>query len=427
MSSFANWTPNFKQRYGEWVNPLPSEMTLADFGPFIEKEMRPGRTYNFPIKVQNEHGQTHNSDHTAFGLNDAVDSVIKEASLSGGEILLRGQIPYGVIAKGMQGAGNGNQGGAFWESVDLKVEMVMESGELYREIDLAYGAGTGATLSANIGVVNASISGTVTGGQIVNITRATWIPGLWIQMVGAKVDIYQSDGSTLRESDVAVSAPTATTCRLTLTKSGSAATVAAGDLIVVATARTKSAFGLQALLENTGTIHGIDAGLFPMWQAVTYSAGSATMTRQKIGRLAANIFPNGLTAGGRFFVSGPTYADLAEEADALQRFNNNGREVARQSQNRLEYKSPIGLITVELYKYMKQGIGFFIANDTFKRVGETDLTFAVGNSQRWFYKELENNAGSEIRIYGSQAPCLQIPYHCAIITNLTNGGDATPA
>jgi hypothetical protein len=427
MSSYSNWQPNFKERYGSWVNPLPSEMTLADFAPFVSREMRPGRTYNFPIVVQEEHGQTRNADHSAFGLNPAVDSVVKEASLSGAEILIRGQIPYGVRAKGMNGAGNGNTGGAFWESMDLKVEHLMIAGEREREIDLAYGCGTGSTLAANIGVINnASVSGSITAGLVVNLTRASWIPGLWIHMVGAKVDIYQSDLSTLRESDVSVSAPDATNCRITLTKSGSAATIASGDVIVPASARTKSAYGIQAMLENTGTIHGISAASYPMWKSVSYSAGSGTMTRQKIGRLAAQLFPNGLTNGGKLFVSGPTFADLAEEADALQRFTGNGRDVARQGENRLEYKSPIGLITVELYKYMKQGIAFFLANDNVKRVGETDLTFSLDGSDRWFFKELENNAGSEIRIYSSQAPCLEIPYHCGIVTDLVNGGDATP-
>lgn len=428
MSSYTNWTPNFKKRYGKWVNPLPSEMTLADFAPFVERTMRPGRTFDFPVKVQNEHGQTHNADHSAFGLNAAVDSVIKEASLQGAEILVRGNIPYGVIAKGMQGAGDGNEGGSFWESIDLKVENLMVSGELYREIDLAYGCGTGSALSANIGAVNASVSGAnLAAPQVVNLTRGSWIPGLWIQMVGSKVDIYQSDGSTLRESDVTVSAPVVNQCRLTLTKAGSSATVAAGDLIVPASARTKSCYGIQAILENTGSLHGIDASAYPMWQSVSYSAGSATLSRQKINRMAAQIFPNGLTKGGKLFVSGPTFADLAEEADALQRFTDNGRDVARQSESRLEYKSSVGTITVELYKYMKQGIAFFLANDSVKRVGETDLTFAVGKSQRWFYKELENNAGSQLRIYSSQAPCIEVPYHCAIVNNIVNGGDHTPA
>lgn len=429
MSALANWQI-FKRRYGEFINPLPSEDTIANYGKFVAQDRRPGENYNFPIKVGNEHGQTANIDGSAFALNAPIDSVVLNAQLDGATIMLRGTIPYDVTAKSSNGAGDGSKGGAFWQAMDGKVEMMMSSGELYRELALMYGPGTAAAAAANLGACAASISGAnLAAPQVITITRATWAAGIWNQLApNALVDIYQADGTTVRETGVTVQSQVAATNRLSLFKTGSVATVAAGDVIVPFGWRLKSCYGLQAILENSGSLFGISATTYNVWKSVAFANGSAVLTRAKIGQIAARLFPNGLTKGGTLFVSGPTFADLAEEADALVRFtDSNTSDVKRQGDNRIEYRSPIGIIRVQLHRFMKQSIAFFIANDVLKRVGATDLTFALPGTNKWFYKELENTAGSQIALYSNQAPVLEIPYHCAIISAISNNGDTSPA
>jgi hypothetical protein len=424
MSSYANWQPNFKQRYGKFINPLPAENTLADYSEFVAADSRPGIAYNFPVQVSLEHGQTHNTDGTAFALNAAVDSVLQNAQIDGSTIMVRGTIPYDVIAKGKNGAANGNDGGAFWKPTDLKTKSLMQSGEFYREIDMLYGCGTAAAAAANLGVVAASVSGAnLAAPQVVRLSQATWAPGIWNSFINGLVDVYQSDGTTIRESSVTVQAVTSSTqTRLQLFKTASAAVVAANDIIVPAGARTKSCVGVQAILENVGSLFGISAATYPMWRSPQYAVGGA-MSRAKILQGMARIYPNGLTKGGKLFVNGMTFAELAEEADALQRYTGNTDEVKRQGVENLEYKSPVGNVNVALHRFMKQGISMFIARDVLKRVGSTDLTFSLPGTNQWFYQELSNNAGSEIRIFSNQAPIIEIPYYCMEFTGVVNTGD----
>ena len=430
MSSYTNWQAGFKRRYGPFINPLPEENTLTDYSEFIRADWRPGENYNFPVKTGNEHGQTHNVDGSAFSINQAIDSTWENAQLDGAELLFAGNVPYNVIARSQNGAGPGNAGGAFWKAMDQKVEALMLSGVLYRELDILYGCGTAAAAAANLGAVSASISGAnLAAPQVVTITRATWAPGIWNQLKNALVDVYQSDGTTLRENNVTVtSLTTPSQNRITLTKVGSTATVAAGDVIVVAGARTKSCYGVQAILENTGTLFNISASVNASWRAQTFSAGSATLTRAKIGQFASRMFPYGLTDGGTLFVSGATFADLAEEADALVRWtDSNSSGVKRQGDNVIEYRSPIGLIKVALHRYMKQSIAPFIANGVLKRVGSTDLAFQLEGTNDKFYLELPSNAGAQIRLYSHQAPVIEIPAHCGLITAISNNGDTSPS
>lgn len=427
MSAGVSWQPNFKVRYGKFINPLPSDNTFAEASEFVGAEERPGKQFEFPVQVSIEHGVTADVSDTAFVLESAVDSVLKNAVIDGATIMLVGNIPYNIIARGKAGAANGNSGASFWKPIDLKTKSLMQGGELMRELALMYGPGQATAALGNIGVVAASVSGAnLAAPQVVRLTTGTWGPGIWNLYINGRVDIYQTDGTTLRESDVTVTSVSASNCRLTLTKAGSVAVVAANDVLIPRTFKGKSCIGLQAILENTTTIFNIDAAQFPMWKSVSMAIGGA-MTRAQIMKFGTRLFPNGLTGGGKLFLSAPAFNDLSEEASALQRYTGNTDKVKRQGADNLEYNTAIGMIDVALHKYMKQALGFFIAKKQLKRVGSSDLTFSLPGTNQWFYLEMERNAGSQIRIFSNQAPILEIPYYCGILTGIASTADIASA
>jgi hypothetical protein len=433
--TFSNVQGMFKQRYGRWIDPLPDEHTLADFGDFIPQENRPGLGYNFPVLTGIEHGQTANVDNSAFTLNAAVDSVVLNATLDGATILLQSVVSYDTIYKSLNGTGNGSAGGAYKTSLDQAVQAMLMGAAMYRELALAYGPGTSTALASNIGVVGGSVSGANLGAtQIVFLTEASWIPGLWILAAsgnsgggGMRVDIYQTDGSTLRETNVVVQArPSTVNTRLTLFKASSSNTVAANDKIVPLGWRTKSCFGLESIFNNTGTIFGIDASQVAPWRCMTFSAGGQ-MTRAKIMAMAAAVSINGVKNGGKLFVCAPTFADLAEEASALQRFTGNTDRVKRQGASQLTYETAAGQVEVTVYQYAKQGQAMFISTDNFRRVGSTDLTMRpIGGGAEAFFTHLTTQSGAQMKIFSNQAPVLEMPYRNFLITgiqnNTANGG-----
>lgn len=424
----SSWTGTLKRRYGKFENPLPSDNTIAEFASFVQQDMRGGENYNFPVKMRHEHGVTPNVDNTAFALNSAIDSVTLNAQLDGATIMVVGNLAYDVIAKMMHGAKNGGHGGAaYFEPLDFKIMNLMEGGELYREGYLLYGPGTASAAAANIGVIHSNVSAAdLDPGCTINITAASWAPGLWANMGGALVDIYQSDGSTLRESSVTVGAIDVDTHRIALSKTSSTATPAAGDVIVFKDARTKSCYGLQSILENAGALFGISAATYPQWKALTHAVGGQ-IDRASILALGGKLYRNGLRNGGKLFISGTAFADLSEEASELQRFNNNTDAVKQQGDKNLLYKTPAGNIEVAVHGFMKQGIAMFFGNGLVNRIGATDLTFTLPGTGQWFYQNLPSNAGGQFRIYSNQAPVITQPYRCAILTGIESTGDTDPA
>jgi hypothetical protein len=340
------------------------------------------------------------------------------------------------LAKSANGANKSSQTSpAFFAIADLKMQNTMAGAERVREIQTAFGAGTGSTISADIGVVSSSVSGAnLAAPQIVNITRASWNPGLWPLMQNALIDIYQSDGTTLRESSVTMQTVTDTTKnRLQLFKTASGNTVAANDRIVLNGAKGKSCYGIQAIGENSGTLFNIDASANVVWR-VGSSTSFGAPTRSKIQQLGNSLKTRGVKKGGFLYCCSTMFSDLAEEIDSAGRVmvDGNTPKEKRQGTSRLVYTTAAGDITVVSHNYWKQGFAFFLANHPDKagtvgnRIGATDLTFDQ-NRGGMMFRPLEASTGARIRMYSHQAPILNIPWHCQWISGITSNADTLPA
>lgn len=423
---------NFKKRYGRWVEPLPDKHTLADFGDFIPRESRLGLTYDFPVLTGIEHGQTPNIDGSAFTILSVVDSQVLNATVDGATILVTSDVSYDVIYRSLNGAGNGNVGGAFKTGLDQAVQAMLMGASLYRELALAYGPGAAAAAASNIAVVNASISGAnLAAPQVVTISTLSWIPGLWVLAQNMLVDIYQSDGTTLRAAGVTVQGKVGTPLqtRLQLFLAASGATVAAGDVIVPREWRLKSCVGIEAIYNNATTLFGINAALVYPWRCTVFANPSGALTRAKIMGYAAQIALNGVDTGGKLFVSSQTFADLAEEFSSsgtgpVQIYTNNNdrqKEIGVQAQGGITYITSAGPIEVVIYQYAKMSQAFFIAYDNFKRVGSTDLTMKpINGMPEAFLTHRTDKSGMQMKIFSNQAPVFEIPYRNFMVTGIIN-------
>jgi hypothetical protein len=360
-------------------------------------------------------------------LNSVVAGTFAEASVTGSTIMVRDNVSYDDVFATMSGISNGGgANGDYMSAWDACTEGLMQSGELYREVALLYGPGSTSTAAANIGVINASISGAdLAAGQVLNFTKASWAPGLWPMMVSARVDVYQSDAATLRAVECVVSAPDETKCRITLTKAASSATVAAGDIVVARTSLDVSCYGLEAILANTGTLFGISASTYPQWKASTHAVGSTVLDRGIILGVTARLQSKGAKGGACLFVSGPCMADLIEEAAELHR-DSASPDVIVHGAESVTYKTPIGLVEAKVHPYMKQGIAMMLPKNGVKRPGSTDLTFNNGKNE-WFMKELADNAGTQLAIYSNQAIVIERPWHAAYFTGIVSTYDVAPS
>lgn len=437
MSNLSEWLPNYKVVYGDYTDPHPTSDSMTAALPFVPKESRNGRTFNVPVKVSPEQGQTADVSGTAFAIRDARNSVMKEASLDGASLLYNGRIPYDAMLRTRNGTGDKRNGNAFKEAFELKTKDLMEQGEFYNEVAMHYGPGTGATIADDIGVLdNSNATGaTFNAGITISIAITSWAPGVWARMLNGLVDVYNSTGNTLIANNLTVTAvnpdysntglktPSVT---LTSTTTGNQQTTVGpttapaalnGTRIVVAGWAQNSCIGVLSRLQNQGIQDGINAALYPVWKPVKVTT-TGTLTRLKLKSLMARMYPTGIRKGGKLWVGAPVFADLEEEMTSQNHYWPKG-EMDQVGINELVYKSPCGPLSIMLDPMMKYGAAAFWGNEAKAvRVGSSPLTFR-GKGDEWFFLELQGNAGSEIRCMSNQTPFFYQPNKTAYITGFT--------
>lgn len=434
MTISAALQGNFRIKYGPWIDALPEINSLAESLPFQPQSRRPGEKYRVPFLSGIEHGQTASRAGGLFDLNPAIGAEVPFAELDGSTIIMRAQYAWDDVYASLNGnsMSGGGDAGSYQDTMSLKMKAKGMGGSLYRDLALAYGPGAGSTLASNIGVVKTTAAGTLATARNIFLTKASWIRGLWPSMKNAKVDIYQSNGSTPRSLGVVVGGqPNQNKTLVTLGGAGAlggdtpGATVTAGDIIVPFGWRQQSCIGLEAVMNTqSGALWGIsDVSVIPQFRTLTFDAGGK-LTRKFIRQIAAVVADNGSKKGGKFKCSGSAFADLAEERSTTNRDTSQGG-VKRQGESALIFETPAGDITVEVWELAKQGQAMYIANTSNAyRVGTTDNTMRpIKGLNEAFLTPLIDKSGCQSMMYSNQAPFVEQNWHNMLVTGIVSDGD----
>lgn len=447
MVADANLIAMFTQRYGAFIDPLPEEDSLARFATWVPPQSRLGNQYNFPLQGSLEHGQTADVSGNVFNYNVDVPMTLVNAQLDGFDWGMTARIPYSDMLRARNGVNQAGGGGAgsYFAPLDLKVKGLMRSSTLYRELWLAYGPGTGSTIASDIGQL-ATAGFTVSGGPnwnsastVVKLKTQSWIPGMWNLMKNAKLEVLNAAGTALVGAAgqfiqvSGIPSATLTNVAINATTSTITAAIAAQQRLLPFGWYQKCCIGLEGILNNTGTLFGIDASQYNFWRALQYGNGNTKLSRTIILGICSQLFPNGLDQGATLFVSSAQFADLAEETmvlgsgatqNAATQFGST-ESTKRIGTNKIVYVAPTGEVTVQLYKFMKQGECMLFGNGLVKRGGASDVTFK-GDGNQYFLSEISGASGYEIRCISNQAVFIETPYQCAIITAITSTFDVGP-
>lgn len=426
----SDYSTLLRRVYGDIVNPVAPENSISEAMPF-RKSDKLGERYEEPVRMSTEQGATYNNDHTGFAVSAAVPAEYKTAFLSGSEILFQGAVSYGDLSRLSEAKGSSKA--AADSAISRLILDLTEGAENHREINCLYGASTAGL--ANLGVASA-VAVAASGGVItVNISRATFAPGMWQVLKGVKLTAFNATASL--DSIVKVTGMDVSKCRIQLTEVTSGAAAAIGVAIgagnmpafFFAGARTKSMAGLQVYGENTGTLNGIDASLYPLWKAQTFSAGTAALTFDKIQEGCTGVADVGLKTGLDLWIGNKAWADLANDEAAFRQYvENTGGKDANVGFAKLSFVMSCGKVTIRPHLFMKQGIAIGTPTKECVRRGSRDISFELpGNPNKFFWSEDPNNAQSSIRNYSDQCVHVQVPSHLLLFTAVQSSADCVPS
>jgi hypothetical protein len=393
----------FKETYADKLKELiPDGVKLLNKIKFMSKDKQPGNLYHQPVILGLEHGVTFAaSDEDAFNLNAPVAGQVKDAQIRGNPVVLRSLLGYAAASRAALGGQK-----AFMDATKFLVANMLRSMAKKLEIEMLYG-------QYGYGVV-----GSVTGTTI-TISTAEWAPGIWAGAEGMPIEIRNASGSTSRGT--ATIASVSLTAQ-TITLVSAIAGVVATDVIWHFGAYGNEFPGIHYILTLTsGILFNINVGQFNLFQGNQYDAQSGALSFTKLQQAVARAVEKGLDGRVLALLNPRAWANMTSDQAALRKYDSSySTSKFENGSTGLLFHSQNGDIEIEPSIYVKQGYAYVLSLEEWFRVGSTDMTFKRPGQGEEFFRDLENAAAYELRLYSDQAVFCMAPGRNTIIINVVN-------
>jgi hypothetical protein len=424
MASAAETTTTldglFKTRY---VDNKPEDLIpdFNDFASLIPFESRPklGKEAKFPARVKRSQGFTFAAGGNMFDLNDARPGLLVEATATQTSYVMREQIAIDAAA----GATDTEDG--FGDAFDEIVRDMTNTMAFHRELWLAYGQ-TGIGVTAGAGSSSAAVTYT--------LTTASSAIGLWLQLDGAPVDVYNDSSLTTKLNAVGalvVSEPTllsdGQTVSIKLTgDAADNAAVTAGAYIVPLGWKAGSGNGVRKIAYNTGSLYGINATTYPLWQSNQIAAGGAAASMLLLTRAASIQVQRSGRKGKKLtaLCSFATWNDMNNDLAALRRFGDSMKgKVELGTQDTISFYGPGVGIDIKPSALVWNSEIIMGEWSSFRRLGASDITWGLPGSSPIpdkYVHVLQDKAAYEVRAYWRQLLMPKRPACLTVISGIVN-------
>jgi hypothetical protein len=392
---------NFKEVYADKIeNLIPDGAKLQDRIKFSSRDNTLGNLYHQPVVLGLEHGVTFaGGTDDAFSLQAPISGVIKDAQVRGSQMVLRSVLGYAAASRS---AGGGQK--AFEDSTKFLVANMMRSMAKKLEISMLYGQSGLATVAS-------------AAANVITITTAEWAPGIWAGASNMPLEVRTSAGVLRGYCNVTTVDMSARTVSVDLMPTGTTST----DVLWHKGAYGNEMAGIHKILTNSSTLFNIDASAYDLFKASSQTCGSTTLSFEVIQLAISRAVEKGLDSDVMVLVNPRAWADLLTEQAALRQYDSSYK--SSQSENgsqEITFYGQNGKVEIVPSIYVKEGYAYVLCVDEFMRIGSTDITFKRPGQGDEFFRELENNAGYELRAYTDQAVFCSAPGKSALINNITN-------
>lgn len=328
---------------------------------------------------------------------------IKDAQVRGNPMVMRSILGYAAASRAMKGGAQ-----AFQEATKYLVANMLRSMSKKLEIQMIYGQKGYATIE------------TTPVSTALSITDAEWAPGIWAGAEGMPIDIYDVTGVTLRGSFVVASVDLDSKT-VTLTTSPVAAGVVATDVIYHKGAFGNEFAGIHKIIETTsGTMFNINVGSYNLFKGNSYPV-SGVLSFSKLTKAAARPVEKGLDSKLTVLVNPRGWADLLNDQAALKSYDSSYSAVSVENGSKaIKFYSQNGELEIIPSIYIKEGYAYGLALEEWVRVGSSDITFKRPGQGEDFFRDLENSAGYEMRLYTDQALFCTAPGKNVMLTGIVN-------
>lgn len=297
---------------------------------------------------------------------------------------------------------------AFMDATKYLVSNMLRSMSKKLEIELLYGQSGYGTVSA-------------VSGATITITTAEWAPGIWAGAERMPLEIRDTTGATSR-GEFTVQAVNMDTRVVTLTSSAASAGVVATDVVWHKGAYGNEFPGIHKILTQTsGSLFNIDVGSYNLFKGNEYDASAAALSFNKLNSAVARAVEKGLDGKVLALCNPRGWANMLQDQAALRRYDGSYSPSKMENGSKaIVFHSQNGDIEIEPSIYVKESHCFLLALDDWMRIGSTDMTFKRPGQGEEFFRDLENSAAYELRLYTDQALFCMAPGRSVLIKNIVN-------
>jgi hypothetical protein len=393
----------FKETYADKLKELiPDGVKLLNKIKFMSKDKQPGNLYHQPVILGLEHGVTFAaSDEDAFNLNAPVAGQVKDAQIRGNPVVLRSLLGYAAASRAALGGQK-----AFMDATKFLVANMLRSMAKKLEIEMLYGQIGYATISA-------------VAGTLITITTSEWAPGIWAGAEGMPIEIRDVSGAVSRGTATVFSVDMTAQ---TITLVSAIASAVATDVIWHFGAYGNEFPGIHKILTITsGILFNIDVANYNLFRGNQYDSMNGALSFTKLGQAVARAVEKGLDGRVLALCNPRAWQNMLSDQAALRKYDSSySQSKAENGMSSILFHSQNGEIEVEPSIYVKQGYAYVLSLEEWFRVGSTDMTFKRPGQGEEFFRDLENAAAYELRLYSDQAIFCMAPGRNTIIINVVN-------
>jgi hypothetical protein len=400
----------FKYVQEKSLNDLkPNSSILQDLAGPIKASDQLGRKFLWPVCLSFELGFTF-GDGSAFSYNDDVAGVYEEIEIDPNPVVLKSRLSIEAADR------MAKSDKAVLNHVGLRSGQMKMSLSKVAEVDSLLGRS-----AVGIGVATSTANTNATT-EVITFSAATWAPGIWSGMEGAKLEARAAGVLVNTNADLVISAIDHDNKAITVTGHATdIAALAAADVYFLKGQYANGQYGIHYQLDTSGSVFGINNSTYALWKGNEYAVGGALTVSKVLKASAKAVSKGGLDEDCVLVCSPVTFENMNSDIAALRSQDSSYKsEKSEQGVNGITYHAQFGKIEIIAHPFCMEGYAYLIPKKALRKVGATDITFGTPGKDGDAFELLESVAAYQLTGRYSFQMFVNAPAKCVLLSGITN-------
>lgn len=408
INTYTSMNAMLKDSWSKYIAKLvPEENMLQREMNFRYVEDLGGR-YIVPAVTRLPQGISRHAPGSAQNLGAVISPSYPRMIVDASSVTMRDRVTYEMMRRAGNDTYYKNEVEPVLEGLKVSHVGVCESDIIYGQAALGWGVVDAA------GVINATT---------LQIARAEWALGLWIDRLGGFFDVYRG-ANLITTVELTGFVPENRQIRV-----NSTAGIADGDILRpngTSLAAANEIKGIHAILTETTSQFGVPIATEPLLKGTTIDFANNPATFARILNAITQTSFFGFQGKALLCGNPLMYRDLINEMEGARTFGGEQYKVNKVNRGveMLEFHGPKGTVSIYGHPKVKEGYAYGLVMNTWEKVGVSEITLQstvnMNGKSDFFLFPLQDANAYEMRTYSQYSVLCKKPAANFVITRIQN-------